>query len=165
MQRTITSFAVDELGDPIARLDCGHVQHVRHQPPFQLRPWVLTVEGRASMLGSTLFCQRCTRMEWPADFVAYKRTPEFTAESVPAGLLRDHATKRGVWARIVVLEGELRYQIVSLEVDTVLTPQQGGIVVPEVLHSVEPLGAVRFYVEFFRAKPGTPLFASPVRAQ
>ena len=151
MQRTITSFAVDELGEPIAHLDCGHTQHVRHQPPFQLRPWVITAEGRASMLGTALNCLRCTRLEWPADFVAYKRTPVFTAQSVPAGLLRDHATKRGMWARIVVLEGELRYRITSLGVDEVLSTHKGGIVLPEVLHSVEPLGAVAFYVEFYRA--------------
>ena len=151
MQRTIVSFAVDALGEPIARLDCGHVQHVRHQPPFQLRPWVMTAEGRASMLGTALNCLRCARLEWPADFVAYKQTPVFTERTVPAGLLRDHATKRGVWARIVVLEGALRYHIASLGVDTVLAPDHGGIVVPELLHSVEALGAVRFYVEFHRA--------------
>ena len=153
MLRTITSFAVDELGDPIAHLDCGHAQHVRHRPPLQLRPWVMTAEGRASMLGTSLNCVRCGHLEWPADFVAYKRTPAFTAQSVPAGLLRDHATKRGVWARIVVLEGELRYHISSLGVDEVLSPYQGGIVAPEVRHSVEPLGTVRFYVEFYRAAP------------
>ena len=151
MQRTIVSFAVDALGDPIARLDCGHAQHIRHQPPFQLRPWVMTAEGRASMLGTALNCLRCARLEWPADFVAYKQTPVFTERTVPVGLLRDHATKRGVWARIVVLEGELRYRIASLSLDIVLAPDHQGIVVPELLHSVEALGAVRFYVEFHRA--------------
>ena len=153
MQRTITSFAVDELGEPVAQLDCGHPQHVRHQPPFQLRPWVTTAAGRASMLGTNLDCLRCERMEWPVDFVAYKKTPTFTAQSVPAGLRRDHATKRGVWARIVVLEGELRYRIPSLDFDEVLSPHKGGVVLPEVLHSVEPLGEVGFYVEFYRAAP------------
>ena len=151
MQRTITSFGVDEPGEPMAQLDCGHAQHVRHEPPFRLRPWVLTAQGRASMLGTGLDCLRCTRLEWPDDFVAYKRTPEFTAQSVPAGLLRDHATKRGVWARIIVLEGELRYRIPSLGVDELLSPLHGGVVVPELLHSVEPLAAVVFYVEFYRA--------------
>ena len=151
MQRTIVSFTVDELGEPIARLDCGHVQHVRHQPPFQMRPWVTTAEGRTSMLGTVLNCLRCTRLEWPAGFVAYKQTPVFTECTVPAGLLRDHATKRGVWARIVVLEGELRYRIASLSLDIVLAPHHEGVVVPELLHSVEALGAVRFYVAFHRA--------------
>ena len=151
MQRNITGFGVDQRGEPIAQLDCGHAQHVRHEPPFRLRPWVLTAQGRASMLGTVTDCLRCTRLEWPDDFIAYKRTPEFTAQSVPAGLLRDHATKRGVWARIIVLEGELRYRIPSLGGDEILSAQHGGIVVPELLHSVEPLGAVVFYVEFYRA--------------
>ena len=151
MQRTIVSFALDELGQPIAQLDCGHPQHVRHQPPFQLRPWVMTIAGRASMLGSHLNCLRCTRLEWPAAFIAYKQTPIFTEHTVPAGLLRDHATKRGVWARIVVLEGTLRYRIASLSIDTLLAPGTPGTVVPELLHSVEAQGVVRFYVEFYRA--------------
>ena len=117
MQRTIASFAVDELGEPIAWLDCGHAQHVRHQPPFQVRPWVTTAAGRASMLGTALNCLRCARMEWPTGFIAYQQTPVFTEHSVPAGLLRDHATKRGVWARIEVLAGALRYRIASLGID------------------------------------------------
>jgi hypothetical protein len=32
-----------------------------------------------------------------------------------------------------------------------LFPGKLGIVVPEVLHNVEPLGTVRFFVEFYRA--------------
>jgi uncharacterized protein DUF3565 len=32
---------------------------VRHQPPWQNRPWVMTDKGRQSRLGSTLECRRC----------------------------------------------------------------------------------------------------------
>jgi len=38
---------------------CGHTQHVRHQPPFQERPWVLTPEGRARFVGIEVECLRC----------------------------------------------------------------------------------------------------------
>jgi tellurite resistance-related uncharacterized protein len=88
----------------------------------------------------------------PPDVVAYQRTPEFSQATVPAGLRRRHTTKRGVWGQIRVLEGTLRYRILEPEVEEhVLTAESCGIVEPEVPHEVEPLGAVRFYVEFFRA--------------
>ena len=152
MQRTIIAFAVDALGDPIARLSCGHAQHVRHAPPFQSRPWVMSAAGRASMLGSELDCLLCERLSWPAGFVAYKQTPVFTQTTIPNGLLRDHATKPGVWARIVVQDGHLRYRIARFGIDQILSVSTPGVVVPEVLHSVEAQGAVRFYVEFYRAE-------------
>jgi len=59
MKRLIIDFAPDELGDWTAVLECGHRQHVRHNPPFVNRPWVLTPEGRASRLGEPLDCLRC----------------------------------------------------------------------------------------------------------
>jgi tellurite methyltransferase len=152
MRRAITGYATDELGDPVAELVCGHRQHVRHQPPFFLRPWVLTEEGRASMLGTELDCVRCDRAEIPEGFVAYRRTPEFDETSIPAGLRKSHATKPGVWGVIHVCSGQLLYRTPGEPaVEQRLDPQTRGIIVPEVLHSVEPLGAVRFYLELHRA--------------
>ncbi len=43
----------------VAELECGHTQHVRHDPPWQVRPWVVSPEGRAGRLGTTLECRRC----------------------------------------------------------------------------------------------------------
>jgi len=94
---------------------------------------------------------------WPIDLVAYKRTPEFTEETVPAALLRDHRTKPGVWARILVLEGALHYQVDSLGISETLTPDQPGKVYPEVPHHVRPLGQVRFLVEFHRQAGAAPV--------
>jgi tellurite methyltransferase len=148
MQRPITGYGKDEVGDWFATLDCGHRQHVRHQPPFVEREWITTGGGRASHLGEPLNCVRCERFEWPDDFVAYKRTPEFTAATIPKGLLKDHSTKKGVWARIVILEGRLHYRIDAFDASFELDPEHQGIVVPEVLHYIAPLGEVRFYVEF-----------------
>ena len=56
-----------------------------------------------------------------------------------------------MWAKIVVGDGRLRYCVEALNADIELSHDRVGIVVPEVLHRVEPLGAVRFYVEFYRA--------------
>jgi len=151
MQRAITGFATDAVGDPIALLSCGHPQHVRHRPPLFARPWVTTQAGRAGMLGQPLECVRCDRLELPAGFVAYKRTPEFSETTVPRGLLHDHTTRAGVWATIVVLAGSLRYHVEALALTTTLTPDTPGIVAPELPHRVEAIGAVRFFVEFYRA--------------
>ena len=82
---------------------------------------------------------------------AYRRTPEFTEESIPDGLRKAHRTKPGVWGRIVVLERRLRYRILqSPPREFVLDADNPGVVEPEVEHEVEPMGRVRFFVEFYR---------------
>jgi tellurite resistance-related uncharacterized protein len=90
----------------------------------------------------------------PAGLRAYKRTAEFTEATVPAGLLKAHSTKAGVWGHIHVLEGRLAYRICDPRrpaSETVLTPEgEPGVVEPTILHEVEPQGAVRFFVEFLR---------------
>jgi hypothetical protein len=59
MRRIITGFYEDIEGHFVAILDCGHEQHVRHRPPFSERPWVLTPEGRRSMIGEAIECRLC----------------------------------------------------------------------------------------------------------
>ena len=63
--RAITGFHRDEEGHWVAELACGHGQHVRHEPPWQQRPWVVTEEGRAARLGTTLRCMRCLQPDAP----------------------------------------------------------------------------------------------------
>ena len=57
--RRIIDFRQDSEQDWVAELECGHAQHVRHTPPWQLRPWVLTAEGRAQYLGTLVRCRVC----------------------------------------------------------------------------------------------------------
>lgn len=57
--RRVVGFGRDEQGGWVARLECGHGQHVRHQPPWQNRPWVETESGRAEWIGRELECVRC----------------------------------------------------------------------------------------------------------
>ncbi len=151
VERAIVGFHQDDQADWVAELVCGHGQHVRHHPPFWSRPWVLTDAGRAEKLGLPLDCVLCDRFEMPVDFVAYKRTAQFDETTVPAGLLRDHRTKRGVWARIHVIEGQLRYTVEPpLAREEILERGREGVVVAEVPHRVAPIGAVKFFVEFHR---------------
>ena len=41
------AFDADDDGHWRAALECGHFQHVRHDPPLTTRSWVQTEEGRA----------------------------------------------------------------------------------------------------------------------
>jgi tellurite methyltransferase len=56
---TITGFHQDAAGDWVAELACGHAQHVRHRPPWQLRPWVASEAGRAAYLSKPIDCPLC----------------------------------------------------------------------------------------------------------
>lgn len=86
----------------------------------------------------------------PVDCVLYKQTPVFTESTVPAGLLKRHKTKTGVWGKIVVLEGTLTYRILEPVIESYeLSPVQEGVVEPTVPHEVALLGPVKFCVEFF----------------
>jgi hypothetical protein len=60
VQRQIVGFHQDEERHWAAEFDCGHTQHVRHDPPWENRSWVTTADGRKAHLGSNLECQRCS---------------------------------------------------------------------------------------------------------
>jgi tellurite resistance-related uncharacterized protein len=89
----------------------------------------------------------------PEDVAVYSRTPEYSQENVPDSFLgRSHSTKAGVWARIRVIEGSVRYRILEPQLEeVVLTPDHPGVVEPKIVHEVEPIGDARFYIEFLRA--------------
>ncbi|MFP4639064.1 MAG: DUF3565 domain-containing protein [Guyparkeria sp.] len=57
--RAIVSFHRDEEGHWFARLECGHHQHTRHDPPWVERPWVEHAGGRRQMIGYRLACKKC----------------------------------------------------------------------------------------------------------
>lgn len=62
----IVGFHQDAESHWVADLACGHSQHVRHDPPWQNRPWVLTEASRQSYLGYLLRCRRCEPALSPA---------------------------------------------------------------------------------------------------
>lgn len=63
MKQLIVGFHKDEVDDWVADLKCGHTQHVQHDPPWQLRQWVVTEQGRGAKLGKLLECKECDRPE------------------------------------------------------------------------------------------------------
>ena len=88
----------------------------------------------------------------PAGLVAYRRTPVFDQDTIPAGLRREHRTAPGVWGLITVLDGRLRFRSLHPPAESVLSPGSPMAVAPTQPHEVEPDGPVRFYVEFYRAE-------------
>ena len=59
MDQPIVGYHLDEHGDWVAELACGHFQHVRHDPPWINRPWTQTAEGRDGARGQPLACRKC----------------------------------------------------------------------------------------------------------
>lgn len=91
----------------------------------------------------------------PEGLEPYSRTPTFTEQTLPEGLRKDHSTKPGSWGLIHVEQGMLRYCVTDsrrLPAQFELTPEgRPGVVEPTILHHVEPVGPVQFYVQFLRA--------------
>ena len=67
MDRRIAGFHKDAEGHWVAELECGHNQHVRHDPPWSSRPWTQTEQGRKAVLGQCLNCRKCDTRA-PRDF-------------------------------------------------------------------------------------------------
>ena len=86
----------------------------------------------------------------PPGVVPYRRTPTFTMGTIPQALLQAHSTKSGVWGRIVVVSGRLRYELVEGGQAFELGPGDVGIVAPGTGHRVSPIDQVRFYIEFLK---------------
>ncbi len=67
MKRKIIGFDKDEENHWRAKLECGHFQHVRHNPPLISREWILTDAGREGKTGAILECKKCNEIK-PMDF-------------------------------------------------------------------------------------------------
>ncbi len=63
MFQKIVGFHQDEFKHWVADLACGHTRHVRHDPPWQNRPWVLMEQCRQEKIGFELDCVDCERAD------------------------------------------------------------------------------------------------------
>lgn len=151
VNRRIVGFVKDDAGDWVAKLDCLHRQHVRHNPPFWSAPWVVDDVERTNRVGTALDCPLCDRAELPDDLEVVRTTETWDEGTMPAGLRRAHRVAAGRWARLRVEEGELRFRAQTEPViDVVVDAHAPQAIPPEVEHEVEASGPVRFFVEFLR---------------
>jgi len=70
MQQPIIAFHQDEEGFWVADLACGHTIHMRHNPPWEMREWVMTPNGRAARLHEFVNCKKCDDLLGPRSFSA-----------------------------------------------------------------------------------------------
>ncbi len=147
--REITAFHQDVDRDWVAELSCGHKQHVRHRPPFQLRPWVTDDDERKQRIGSALGCPLCDRAELPAGLCVVRSSAQWSNESIPPALLRSHRLPHGTWGWLQVREGELRF---TMNVQPVFSRDVSAgycqAIPPGVNHYVEAKGHVLFTLSF-----------------
>lgn len=85
----------------------------------------------------------------PDNVKPYKKTPIFNEITVPKGLLKNHNTKNGTWGLLTIEKGEIEYAIEDQE-KIVLSPNLLGVIEPEILHHIKPLGKVSFFIEFYK---------------
>ena len=83
MLRRIAGFAQDDAGGWVAELSCLHGQHIRHSPPFQNRPWVLTGAGRQEHVDTDMDCPLCDRAELPGDLEVTRTAGPFDRPTHP----------------------------------------------------------------------------------
>jgi len=87
----------------------------------------------------------------PATAIDYFQTAEFTERTAPEPLLHGHATREGVWARVLVPQGRLRYRTLDgSQASAVVTPGHDAIIEPQVPHRLEFDSPVRFRIELLR---------------
>jgi tellurite resistance-related uncharacterized protein len=76
---------------------------------------------------------------------------EFTATTVPAGLLRAHRLAPGVWGVLRVRKGTVRFVAEAANGHVVeLRAGDHHVIEPEALHHVEPDDDACFVIEFHR---------------
>lgn len=93
----------------------------------------------------------------PEGLQAYKRTPDFTLENLPAALQSQHSTKAGVWGLLHVLEGQVTYHLAPPHQASAIANAGDSIVIlPEIVHWVAFSHPGRFYVEFYREMTPAP---------
>jgi tellurite methyltransferase len=152
--RTIAGFHNDEAGEWVAELSCLHGQHVRHQPPFRPRAWVMTAAGRAERIGTEIDCPLCDRAELPAGLRTVRTAGPFDADSVPEALRTTHRIADGTWGVLRLLEGAAGIWIATTPpIDRWLTPGATQPIPPLVPHHLKIGGAVLLAVDFLVADP------------
>ncbi|MBB1272870.1 DUF1971 domain-containing protein [Psychromonas sp. SR45-3] len=97
-------------------------------------------------------------MNIPDDFVHYKSTPLFTKSNIPKLFLFEHNTKAGVFGKICVTSGHLKFYGFSerrglIEQEIIIPAGESAISPPEYWHKVEFLSDdTAFEVKFYAQK-------------
>lgn len=88
-----------------------------------------------------------------AELRPYRSTPMFDQDTLPNALRARHDTKAGVWGLIKVLQGQVKLTCLDPHSETILTPGNPGLVLPQQPHFVTPLGTMKMQVDFYDQNP------------
>lgn len=94
--------------------------------------------------------QESSEVEIPTAAVPGRRTPTFTAESMPPALAKDHRTT--VWAELVVLEGTVLF-VDETSRNVIAGSGCRVVIVPDTYHHIESSEDAQFYVQFYERDP------------
>lgn len=86
----------------------------------------------------------------PQGAECYARSPQFTDVNVPAKLTGVHTTKAGVWARLIVEDGEIVYTSIRDNYTIHLLPGDPHLIEPQEEHFVEFAKPGAFHLEFYK---------------
>jgi tellurite methyltransferase len=151
--RRIEGFDQDDDGDWVAELSCLHGQHVRHEPPFQERPWVRTASGRHERVGQAIECPLCDRAELPDGLAVSRTAGPWDEGTLPQALRRDHRVATHTWGLLRVVDGSVGFTLGGRDIELATGDEQP--IPPEVPHAVVGRGPVRLEIDFLVRPPGT----------
>ncbi len=153
MRRRIDGFHQDEQGDWVAELSCLHAQHVRHRPPFEERPWVLSTQGRAEHVDSEIDCPLCDRAELPSGLRLARTAGPFDNQTLPSGLLRTHEVGDRTWGLLRVIEGRVELWLgTEPPLERRLQPGDEQALPPRVPHRLTLAGPAVIAVDFLSSR-------------
>ena len=92
----------------------------------------------------------------PEGYHLVRRTRTFDVDTVPKGLLSTHRVADGVWGRLVVYTGLVRFVFDESDEVTEVEAGQTLLIPPALPHHVSPSDDATFAVEFYGPAPGSP---------
>jgi tellurite resistance-related uncharacterized protein len=94
----------------------------------------------------------------PVDYKHTRSTPFWHSETVPSALLSHHNTKKGVYGRLCVMQGAVKYfgfnneHATDAEIEVIIKAGQFGVSPPEYWHRIELLTPDTYFnLDFFAA--------------
>ena len=86
----------------------------------------------------------------PSGLVPSGRSLEFTTDTLPEALQKEHALADGRWGVLHVLEGSLTFIDLASGNERVVAAPDSVVIQPRIPHRVTVSGPVRLRIDFFR---------------
>ncbi len=80
----------------------------------------------------------------------YSQSRAFTETTTPANFQKHHATRPGVWGKLVMVSGAMAFEWEADATQLALAAGDTVVIPPETPHRVILQGPVSFCVEFYR---------------